>query len=138
LADTTVLDGNIVYNGGKPTVNNKTILTTEEVQTITGGKTFLGDIDFSQSWQDVTSSRSDGVTYTNNTGKPIFVSITFSNSAGATNDYSVYVGALKVGYAYKSTIAYIETRSFIVPAGSTYKTVKGGTGIGMTMWAELR
>jgi len=106
LADTTVLDGNIVYNGGKPTVNNKTILTTEEVQTITGGKTFLGDIDFSQSWQDVTSSRSDGVTYTNNTGKPI--------------------------------LAYIETRSFIVPAGSTYKTVKGGTGIGMTMWAELR
>jgi hypothetical protein len=95
---------------------------------------------FNQTWQDVTSSRSAGVTYTNTTNKPIYVSIygryyTSSNRIGILSIDNVEVG--KTGYM-GSTAQLIggATTSGVIPVGSTYMY----TEISMQdfEWAELR
>lgn len=83
-----------------------------------------------QTWQDVSGSRTAGVTYTNSTGKPIMVSI---RTPAALSDYTITVNGVVT--AQVTNIA--TTRMFmttIVPNGSTY-VVSGFQG---GSWAELR
>jgi hypothetical protein len=81
-----------------------------------------------QTWQDVTSSRSSGVTYTNSTGKPIMVNIGENTNSAAT----LTVGGVQVA---QSTITGGDgTMSAIVPNGTTYVATFGG----LNFWAELR
>lgn len=87
----------------------------------------LGD---DQSWQDVLASRSSGITYTNSTGKPIFVSIEAdAQSAGQT----AVVDGIKVA-EFDGTANEVSTVSFIVPDGSNYSA----TATILRTWAELR
>lgn len=87
------------------------------------------DLGVGQTWQDVTASRSAGVTYTNSTGKPImFVLITNASSTSITVD-SKLVGRLNHGSSADDTV------SAIVPNGSTY-SYTNGTAIDYIM--ELR
>lgn len=86
-----------------------------------------------QTWQDVTSSRAPDTTYTNTTGRAIFVNI-----GCATQHNSVFfeakVNGVKVAvYTTNSQWAQGKTISFIVPNGSTY----GATGY-FNLWSELR
>lgn len=87
---------------------------------------------YGQTWQDVKSSRSSNVTYTNTTGKPIMVS-----STGTDNSVSLTLYADNVAIAANSTgIGGESERPFvigIIPSGSTYKVT--GT---ITLWSELR
>lgn len=84
-----------------------------------------------QSWQDVTVSRAVNTTYTNTTGRAIFVSISVVNfraplyvgSSVFTADFGPH-GAGIYGWV-----------GVIVPPGVTYKL---GVGAAVEEWCELR
>lgn len=91
----------------------------------------LKEIGVGQTWQDVTSSRAAGTTYTNSTGKPIMVSI-FGTYSGAAY---FYVDSVTVARsALNSNVPDVQF-FIIVPASSTYNIT---SGISITNWAELR
>ncbi len=78
-----------------------------------------------QTYQNMTASRSSGVTYTNTSGKAIFV---YYGGNGSSNP-SLVVDGITIQPSY----SYLTTFSFMVPNGSTYKI----TGI-INNWYELR
>ena len=91
----------------------------------------------SQSWVDVTGSRSCGVTYTNTSGKPIMV---FVHIEGGTILVVPYVGGVKLGeskstYNSGSPDVFV---TFIVPGGATYLVTRSDSGNTATTWTELR
>ena len=81
----------------------------------------LGD---GQAWQNVTASRVSGTVYTNTTGRPIFVQVSFTTGGV----YVVVDGVNLTVSAYHA--------AFIVPAGSTYKVTYGSPS--NLTWVELR
>ena len=92
-----------------------------------------------QTWQNVSGSRAEGTTYTNNTGKPIMVSYGF-NSTNGFNRFTAYVGSVIVGVHQEVTPASTAgggSVSFIVPDSATYSIVASGT-YSRAFWAELR
>lgn len=87
----------------------------------------------SQTYQNVTGSRSSGTTYTNSTSKPIWVwySATSATSGAVTTAY--VDGNLA---CYTSMDLYPRAfAGFIVPSGSTYYINCGGN---LAYWLELR
>lgn len=100
-----------------------------------------GTLGVGQTWQDVTSSRTSGTTYTNNTGKPIMVNVVSDQgsffSATLTADISGVV--FVIGTDSNSDGGTRSAGSVIVPAGATYKITASGSGVsGITSWVELR
>ena len=114
------------------------------------GQTFSGDISapnlsgtntgdgalssgVGQTWQDVTSSRVSGITYTNSTGKPITAIVNIANygEGGAT----AFVGATRVIYLIDLNGGGA-SYTFIIPVGSTYES-DYSSNILMS-WVELR
>ena len=88
------------------------------------------DLGVGQSWQNVTSSRSVGSTYTNNTGKPIMIAVT--KLLRGTQGY-IQVNNINVAYFHNGDDG--ATNTVIVPNGATYRV----TGItNLSLWAELR
>jgi len=89
-----------------------------------------------QSWQDVTGSRSTGVTYTNSTDKPIFVIAQVGNQ---TNGIYVYInGTLLIRHWYDvnggaGQIGY-SAGEFMVGPGDTYLVSNGP----LRQWWEYR
>ncbi len=96
-------------------------------------------IGYGQTWQNLTSSRSFGVTYTNTTGRPIFVAV---YAAGSPNDgaFKVTVDGLDLGTqgfgAIASGVSYA-TITFLVPPSSSY-SASNVVGASMISWRELR
>jgi hypothetical protein len=88
-----------------------------------------------QTWQNVTSSRSLGVTYTNTTGKPIMVYIFFRDSDDNGTPTSFLIDGVQFvssgGSGMKNTML-----SFIVPNGNTYSIQT--TNASFYNWNELR
>ena len=94
----------------------------------------LGD---GQTYQNVTGSRAVGTTYTNTTGKPIFVAICNCYSTSGTVSHNLTIG----GQTAASGIAW-HTNAYtsiygVVPPGATYSYSYSGAGTGYT-WFELR
>ena len=113
-------------------ISNTTLMTplrTEEW----GNANVLG---MGQTWQDVTGSRSLNTTYTNTTGKPIYVAVSLVTTTGA-DTLSVIVGGVTIftgdlgGDPNESGVF-----SFIVPSSATYRLTS--TGNTLANWAELR
>ena len=77
-----------------------------------------------QAWQNVTASRVSGTIYTNTTGRPIMVQLSFTTGGV----YTVVDGVNLTVSAFHS--------AFIVPAGSTYKITYGSPS--NLSWVELR
>lgn len=108
---------------------------TDDSRAITPLKLKNSVIGLGQTWQDVTASRTSGVTYTNSTGKPILVSIiNLSSDAGIGELYindtiMISVGSVGTGVNFRSQI------SAIIPNGSTFKLVAADT---FYKWSELR
>ena len=132
-AATTSVQGAVILN------NTLTSTSTTQALTAAQGKV-LNDQAFGvgQTWQDVTSSRSSGVTYTNNTGKPIMISVI---ATGRDATVTIYVGSVLVATQtdiFDST-GNASTGSTIVPAGATYMVISVNKyGVSVTSWAELR
>lgn len=91
-----------------------------------------GGIGIGQTWQDVTSSRVGGTTYTNSTGKPIMVNIV-RGQRGYVNSISLTVGGVVVARSVTASDAG-STMSAIVPNGATYILSAND----FDNWAELR
>ena len=93
---------------------------------------------YGQTWQDVTGSRASGITYTNDTDKPIMISVI---ATGRDATVTIYVGSVLVA---KQTDIYdgpsnASTGSTIVPAGATYRVISTNKyGVSITSWVELR
>ena len=126
--------------------NTLTSTNTDQALTAAQGKelkdslnaTVSSSFGVGQTWQDVTSSRSSGVTYTNSTGKPIMISVIATGRDAAV---TIYVGSVLV--ATQTDIydgpSNASTGSTIVPAGATYRAISTNKyGVNVTSWAELR
>ena len=114
-------------NGGVTSVNGAT------------GAVTLGLLGVDQTWQDVTSSRALGTSYTNSTGKPIFVNVQNAWPSG----YNVRVvikatvGGVTFWIAADNSDEYgVAVGNFIVPPGATYSVTMENSSIGA--WHELR
>ena len=120
---------------------NNTLASASETQALTAAQgKVLNDQDFgvNQAWVDVRSTRLVNTLYTNDTNKPISVSI--ANSNVHWNEFSIVVGGVVIQSSvnnYQLPISII----FNVPVGATYRVNSGASGItgGVTaVWAELR
>lgn len=113
--------------------SNTTIATTAYVQ-----NAYVGCP--SQSWAIyTTASRVLGTTYTNSTGRPIYVSITASVRGPSQSNIKFYInGVLITEFGLDTTgggQAVFGPVGGIVPSGATYLADTGGS---LLSWAELR
>ena len=95
-------------------------------------------IGIDQTWQDVKDQRQAGVTYTNTTGRPIFVIVIGSlNYKQAARPF--LVNGIKIGdiYGHDGT-ADTSSLCFIVPPKGTYKADFSPTIGVLYSWAEFR
>jgi hypothetical protein len=98
--------------------------------------TTMGSIGYSQTWQNVVSSRAFSTTYYNTTGRPILVNV----SAGVANGgvtlviNGITVASITTVAGYSNT----ELMSGIVPPGGSYSVVPSGPSPTFGAWAELR
>lgn len=89
-----------------------------------------------QTYQDVTSSRSTGITYTNTSDEPIGVFISATSTTGPILTMYVNGVAILISQNYLSGYTITASGSFIVPPGSTYKAdIAGGASY---TWFELK
>ena len=115
-----------------------TVVTTGDNGTITQGMlaTAASSIGVGQTWQNVYASRAVGTTYTNSTGKPIGVAISYTCSVASTvqgltiNGQSVYCAGSEIGNGSGFFL--------IVPDGNTYAFLTNGGTITIITWNELR
>lgn len=122
-------DGTIggLVAGGLP---NATVATADIIDAnITQAKleTLVVPLGVGQTWQDVTASRVVGTTYTNSTGRPIFLYAVSSASAwGITINGTALING--------GTYSYQIVAALVIPAGATYALSSGVLG----KWIELR
>ena len=118
-------------------VNSLNSTDTNRALTAAQGKA-LNDqsLGIGQSWVDVTSYRQKGVTYTNNTGKPIQLSIIVRDSGNASSL------TLKIGEVVVANLPDIaggnsgyQQLTAIVPSAFSYQL---NTSEILSYWAELR
>ena len=131
-AATTSVKGAVVLN------NTLTSTSTTEALTAAQGKV-LNDQAFGvgQTWQDVTASRANGVTYINTTGKPIQLSIVVkdtNNTASVTLKIGGVVAAHLPDLAGGWYYGYQQLTA-IVPTAQSYQL---DTSEIVSYWAELR
>lgn len=94
-------------------------------------ETLMKPLGVGQTWQNVTASRAYGTTYTNTTGRPIFV---FVQSTGASSSSTATVaGEIAAAANTTSTASCV---FFVVPAGATYVVTIAAASL--QRWAELR
>ena len=90
-----------------------------------------------QVWTDVTGSRVLTTTYTNSTGKPIFIVIT--SEGGATTYLDAYIdGVLFSTVASTTFYGSVVPIILLVPNASTYSITRTAGTNPLTQWWELR
>ena len=95
----------------------------------------MSSLGYGQKWQNVSASRSLGVTYYNTTGRPI--SAIIGLGVTATNTHVVYIDGLQVaGHESASSGVNSQEYTIIIPPGSSYSATNTATTI--TRWVELR
>jgi len=124
--ETDVLDFGDFSSAGREVATAAEIRTgtdNEKVVTPLGiNDTILG---MGQTWQDVTASRAINTTYTNTTGRPIYIMIHTDGSLRNIQIDGINVAASSAGGGNL-------TNTFIIPNGSTYRTDF------FDQWLELR
>ena len=95
----------------------------------------LRGVGSNQTWQDLTSSRSNNTNYTNTTGKPIMVNILTVGVGNNTASATATVDGTSFTLIYdNSTSTARGTGSFVVPTGAVYKV---NANFGISEWYEL-
>jgi hypothetical protein len=94
-----------------------------------------GGVGIGQTWQDVSASRSVGVSYQNTTGAPICVSIQYNTGSTTTIDVSSN-GSSWVTVSGQTVSGLNAAFSLIVPDNHYYRLV--GASATISIWAELR
>ena len=142
-----VINGNGIDMGNNPVSNASRIdgvvinENGDNVATLVEAKSY--DIGVEQIWQNMTASRALDVTYTNNTEKPISVSVFLSNNVAGYKNVSLYIDNKRINsFANQPTTTQPQGISLtgIVPSGSTYKLTldPSSTALSVTFWNELR
>ena len=90
-----------------------------------------------QTWQNVKASRSSNITYTNSTGKPIFINIECQGSSGFVRS-RLEIDGVTVAQADPGSDAYTGMLSAIVPNNSAYKFIPAYNAQEFALWSELR
>jgi hypothetical protein len=153
ITDLTVADGGtgastitansvILGNGASALSGNLVAPSTSGNVLTSNGTTWTsatpaGGIGIGQTWQSVTGSRALGTTYTNSTGKPIFVYIVVQLSSNGDTNLTLNGVALD-GPASSAGGSVFTPCSFIVPDGNTYNLSVFGGSVSVTAWSELR
>jgi hypothetical protein len=96
-----------------------------------------GSLGVGQTWQNVTSSRVFGTSYTNSTDKPIFVSVSLSGFNSDLPRLQLTISGILVAASDSGVGAGGITVSGVVPKNSTYTCVVFNEQ-GTVTWAELR
>ena len=91
------------------------------------------DLGVEQTRQNVTASRSKGVTYTNATGKPIEVSIVVNGGSSTSGNTIIINGVTAFTFSVHTSMTAPFT--FTVPAGHTYRI---NVTSEISSWSELR
>jgi hypothetical protein len=120
-------------NGGTSVTSAGTsgnLLTSNGTTWVSSANTAIG---VGQTWQDVTSSRANATTYTNSTGRSIFVSALI-NLASAQSQNLQVSGVIADSASTGSGIVINVMLKAVVPPGATYILSGGLNGY----WAELR
>lgn len=112
------------------TVGNDGVVTINGVQAISASEA-LG---IGQTWQNVGSNRTWETTYTNNTGKPIMVTIGFNVTA--SGHHYLYVNGINACSSNWQS-AGNGMLTAIVPNGATYYATRPSNST-ITSWNELR
>ena len=101
-----------------------------------GGQALVGmsSLGYGQTWQNVTGSRSSGVTYYNTTGRPIQLAITYAQVAAGTT--TLTIGGLAIATVQQSGVSGGQILNTIVPAGFSYSITN--TLNTVNTWYELR
>ncbi len=103
---------------------------------------FTGAIGQGQTWQNLTSSRAWGTTYTNSTGKPImFTCSGYASGVAGDKTLAMYINGNNVllNGSFGTTGTPYQSGTLIVPAGATYSANSvGGNYITLSLWWELR
>lgn len=120
---------------------NNTLTSTSTTEAATAAQVkILNDQAFGvgQSPLDVTASRTSGATYTNTTGRTIFVSVFTNSTATSSKTVNGYVNDIL--FARQDTNGNDDsTISFPVPSGKTYRVDINGYTLGTSaFWSELR
>ena len=130
---TTTTKGAVVLNNTLTSTSTTQALTAAQGKVLkdTLDNTAASSLGVGQTWQDVTSSRTAGVTYANNTQKPIMVIVTRSVDLNFTAYFTVNDIDLIWSHAGSQT-GIADAFSIIIPVGATYKCNT------FSKWAELR
>lgn len=134
---------NTAINNAKTILNNTlTSTATDQALTAAQGKVLkdLADTKLTttsafgvgQPWTNLTGSRTLGTTYTNSTGKAIYVSVRVGMTAGA--GMTATVSGLQVCEGFAQNSATRAWAGFIVPNGSTYSV----SASSLNTWSEMR
>ena len=107
---------------------------TATLPVATGELSMLGGT--GQTWQNVSASRASNTTYTNTSGKPIYVAVAMTSSASTQPIFAVAGGITFYGNS-TTTAGTISSIEFIVPVGGTY-LVNITSFSAISSWAELR
>lgn len=112
--------------------------TTWAAATLTENSVGVG-----QTWQNVLSSRSTYVTYTNTTGRPIVVIVSSSDGEGRSwESYRAIVDGLTFRFNHSGDFGGAGSCTIIVPNNSTYRiegfSTRSGTVGSPQYWIELR
>lgn len=97
-----------------------------------------------QTWQNMLASRALGTTYTNSTGRTIFVSVVGrSPTAGAAASIGLSVDGRSVDFSQITADPSVVSNAFpnvsaAVPAGSNYVVSTGSHPAELNAWLELR
>jgi microcystin-dependent protein len=96
---------------------------------------------YDQSWQDVKNSRAFNTNYTNDTGKPIMVSVSVTQTATAFayTQVRAFVNDLVIADNTATSAGSVVSSGvqFIVPPGATYR-IQRVNNTNIKIWTELR
>lgn len=122
------------YDSGNLTIANYlTTATAATTYQTNSGSLSAGTV------QSVTGSRTLGGTYTNSTGRPIFVNVTITTNTASATTLQAVVGGVTVGLS--PTVAqntYATSISFLVPNGAVYGVSLFSGGGTLYAWVEVR
>lgn len=106
------------------------------------GSSIPGTIDYllkPQTWSS--TGKGIGTTYTNSTGRPIFVDVSWirgANTNGYINLYATVAGVvISNNRRYFNTTDETANVQFVVPNGASYRCDQTGMAGGTTTWNEL-
>ena len=129
-----------LFNNTLTSTNTNQALTAAQGKVLkdTLDNTAASSLGVGQTWQNLTSSRASGVTYTNSTGKPIHIFIAVKDGIGG--GLRLVIGGVTIfNFTYDLPAWVFYPVSVIIPDNTDYSfTWAGNSPSDLLTWSELR